>query len=39
MPEGCPQFAFTDTAEDFAILLKMIYIQGKPPPLGVTSVN
>jgi len=28
MPEGCPRVTFTDTAEDFAILLKMIYIPG-----------
>jgi len=32
MPEGCPRIAFTDTAEDFAILLKMIYTPGYVTP-------
>jgi len=28
MPEGCPQIIFKDSAEDFAVLLKMIYTPG-----------
>ena len=28
MPEGCPRIVFNDSAEDFAILLKMIYTPG-----------
>ena len=28
MPEGCPRVAVTDSAQDFAILLKMIYTPG-----------
>ena len=28
MPEGCPRITFADSAEDFAILLKMIYTPG-----------
>ena len=27
-PEGCPQIIFKDSAEDFAVLLKMIYTPG-----------
>ena len=34
MPGGCPQIVFKDSAEDFAVLLKMIYTPGyvHPPP-------
>ena len=40
MPEGCPRIVFKDSAEDFAVLLKMIYTPGSvPPPLGVNIVN
>ena len=28
MPEGCPRITVTDSAEDFAVLLKMIYTPG-----------
>jgi len=28
MPEGCPRVVFRDSAEDFAVLLKMIYTPG-----------
>ena len=28
MPEGCPRVIFKDSAEDFAVLLKMIYTPG-----------
>ena len=28
MPEGCPRIVFKDSAEDFAVLLKMIYTPG-----------
>ena len=28
MPEGCPRVVFKDSAQDFAVLLKMIYIPG-----------
>ena len=27
-PEGCPRITVTDTAQDFAVLLKMIYTPG-----------
>ena len=27
-PEGCPRVVFEDTAEDFAVLLKMVYTPG-----------
>ena len=27
-PEGCPRIVFDDSAEDFAVLLKMIYTPG-----------
>ena len=33
MPEGCPRIAFTDSTEDFGVLLKMIYTPGYAPPL------
>jgi len=34
MSEGCPRIVFKDSAEDFAVLLKMIYTPGHvhPPP-------
>ena len=35
MPEGCPRIAVTDSAQDFAVLLKMIYTPGYVSP----SVN
>jgi len=28
VPEGCPRITVTDTAQDFAVLLKMIYTPG-----------
>ena len=28
MPEGCPRIVFPDSADDFAVLLKMIYTPG-----------
>ena len=28
MPEGCPRVVFKDSAEDFAVLLKMVYTPG-----------
>ena len=31
MPEGCPRIAFIDSAEDFGVLLKMIYTPGYVP--------
>jgi len=31
MPEGCPRIVFTDTVEDFSILLEMIYTPGCAP--------
>ena len=35
MPEGCPRVVFKDDAEDFSVLLKMIYTPGYvPPPFG-----
>jgi hypothetical protein len=40
MPEGCPRIVFADNAEDFAVLLKMIYMPGYvPSPFDVGSVN
>ena len=40
MPEGCPQIVFKDNAEDFAVLLKMIYTPGSvPPPLDISSAD
>ena len=33
MPEGCPRIVFMDSAEDFCVLLKMIYTPGYVPPL------
>ena len=39
-PEGCPRIASTDSAEDFAVLLKTIYTPGYVlPPLDVGSVS
>ena len=36
MPGGCPRIVFKDTADDFAVLLKMIYTPGYAnPPIGV----
>lgn len=37
--EGCPRIVFMDSAEDFAVLLKMIYTPGYVPPLNTGSVN
>ena len=34
MPEGCPRISFTDSAEDFAVLLQMIYTPGYDPSLS-----
>ena len=31
MPEGCPRVVFKDSAEDFAVLLKIIYTPGYVP--------
>jgi len=40
MPGGCPRVGFKDSAEDFAVLLKMIYTPGYVPPhFDVSSVN
>jgi len=39
MPEGCPRITLKDSAEDFAVLLKMIYTPGCVSPLSVGSVN
>ena len=40
MTEGCPRIVFKDSAEDFAVLLRMIYTPGcVPPPLDVSSVD
>ena len=39
MPEGCPRIVFKDSADDFAILLKMIYTPGYVPPLDVGFLN
>jgi len=40
MPGGCPRIVFNDSAEDFAVLLKMIYTPGYVhPPLDVGSVS
>ena len=40
VPEGCPRIIFNDCAEDFAVLLKMIYTPGHvSPPLNVNSAN
>jgi len=39
-PEGCPRIVFKDSAEDFAVLLRMIYTPGcVPPPLDVSTVD
>ena len=32
MPEGCPRVTVSDNAEDFAVLLEMIYTPGWVPP-------
>ena len=41
MPEGCPRIGFTDSAEDFAVLLEMIYTPGydHPPPSPVRELR
>ena len=40
MQEGCPRVVFKDSAGDFAVLLKMIYMPGYvPPPFDVGPVN
>ena len=40
MSEGCPRVVFKDSAEDFAVLLKMIYTPGHvPPTLDVGPVS
>ena len=39
-PRGCPRVTISDSAEDFAILLKMIYTPGYiQPPLFLNHVN
>ena len=38
-PEGSPRIVFEDSAEDFAVLLKMIYTPGCVPPLWCAPVN
>ena len=35
MPEGCPRTVFKDSAEDFGILLKMIYTPGYVPSIWI----
>ena len=37
MSKGCPRVAFTDSAEDFGVLLKMIYTPGYVSPLDAGS--
>ena len=40
MPKGCPRITFKDSADDFAVLLRMIYTPGYAPhPLDVTFMN
>ena len=40
MPKGCPRVVLKDNAEDFAVLLKMIYTPGYASPLlNVGPVN
>ena len=40
MPEGCPRIVLKDSAEDFSVLLRMIYTPGYVlPPLGVCLMN
>ena len=39
MQGGCPRVVFKDSAEDFAVLLEMIYTPGYVPPPGVGYVN
>ena len=39
MPEGCPQVVFKDNADDFAVLLKMIYTPGWVVFVEAGSVN
>ena len=40
MPEGYPRVVFKDSAEDFAVLLRMIYTPGYvTPPLNAGYVN
>jgi len=40
VPEGCPRIGFKDSAEDFAVLLKMIYTPGYVPfPLDTNCIN
>ena len=40
MVEGCPRVVFKDSAEDFGVLLKMIYTPGYvPPPFDVGPTN
>ena len=39
MPEGCPQVVFKDSAEDFAVLLEMIYTPGYVSPPDMDYVN
>ena len=40
MREGCPRVTLSDSAEDFEVLLKMIYTPGcASPPLNVRSMN
>ena len=40
IPEGCPRIAISDTAHDFAVLLKMIYTPGYvSTPLDVLYLN
>ena len=38
--EGCPRVIFKDSADDFGVLLKMIYTPGHvPPPFDVGPMN
>ena len=41
MSEGCPRVIFNDNAEDFGVLLKMIYTPGHVPPpfISKTGLN
>ena len=39
MPRGCPRVVFKDEANDFAVLLKMIYTPGYVPIIESGAVN
>ena len=39
MPGGCPRIVFTDSVDDFSVLLRMIYTPGYVPPPDAGFVN